>query len=163
MKTIAAVAILSGFAGVVAGQETVRPDQLGSWLPQDMDACATLYGSGRDLCLANRYHMQQEGKVREQLVALQRAEEENQRLHTQLLQRELTRPSAPASVMDFAALPDFPSWQADNRWFGADRARTEYALLYARDLRQEQPALTGRAFLNVLSARVKEVFAPAKR
>jgi len=39
-----------------------------------------------------------------------------------------------------------------------DRARTEYALLYAKDLHLEQPELAGRPFLNAVSARVKEIF-----
>jgi len=57
----------------------------------------------------------------------------------------------------------FASWHAENRWFGADRARTEFALLYAKDLHLEQPDLAGRPFLNALSARVKEIFASSKR
>src|ERR1700730_11215021 len=55
------------------------------------------------------------------------------------------------------------SWRAENRWFGADRARTEYALLYAKDLHLEQPDLAGRPFLNAPAARGKEVFTSSKR
>jgi len=52
----------------------------------------TIYGDGRQLCLADRYHIQQDAKVREQQGSLQRAQEENQRLRSELLRRELASP-----------------------------------------------------------------------
>ena len=168
MKTIAAMAILLSFAGTALAQESVSPYRLGSWVPRATNSCDTIYGDGRQLCLADRYHIQQDDKAREQQGSLQRAQEENQRLRNELLRRELaqtTSPStaSPTSTADFASIPGFASWHAENRWFGADRARTEYALLYAKDLRLEQPDLAGRPFLNALSARVKEIFASNKR
>jgi hypothetical protein len=168
MKTIASIAILLSFASTTLAQESVSADRLGSWLPRDPNACDTIYGSGRELCLADRYHIQQFEKAREQQVSLQHEQEENQRLRNELLRRELARTPAqsatiPTSTAEFASIPGFASWHAENRWFGPDRARTEYALLYAKDLRQEQPDLTGRPFLNALSARVKEIFASNKR
>ncbi|TLY75421.1 MAG: hypothetical protein E6K43_05285 [Gammaproteobacteria bacterium] len=167
MKTIASMAILLGFAGTAVAQESVSPYRLGSWVPRDTNSCDTIYGDGRQLCLADRYHIQQEDKAREQQGSLQRAQEENQRLRNELLRRELAQPGSPStasptSTVDFASIPGFASWRAENRWFGADRARTEYALLYAKDLRLEQPDLTGRPFLNALSARVREIFASGK-
>ena len=168
MKTIASIAILLSFAGTALAQESVSPYRLGSWVPRDTNGCDTIYGDGRQLCLADRYHIQQDAKAREQQGSLQRAQEENQRLRNELLRRELAQtlsPSAasPTSAGDFASIPGFAIWRAENRWFGADRARTEYALLYAKDLHLEQPDLAGRPFLNALSARVKEVFASSKR
>ena len=168
MKTIASIAILLSFAGTALAQESVSPYRLGSWVPRDTNGCDTIYGDGRQLCLADRYHIQQDAKAREQQGSLQRAQEENQRLRNELLRRELAQtlsPSAasPTSAADLASIPGFAGWRAENRWFGADRARTEYVLLYAKDLHLEQPDLAGRPFLNALSARIKEIFASSKR
>jgi hypothetical protein len=168
VKTIVSIAILSSFAGTALAQESVSADRLGSWAPRDTNSCDTIYGDARQLCLADRYHIQQDDKSREQQGSLQRAQEENQRLHNELLRRELAKtPSPPAagptSPADFAAIEGFASWRAENRWFGVERARTEYALLYAKDLHLAQPDLTGRPFLNAVSARVKEIFASSKR
>jgi hypothetical protein len=168
MKTIASIAILLSFASTTLAQESISPYRLGSWLPQDPNACNTIYGSGRERCLADRYHIQQDQKAQEQRVALQHEQEENTRLRNELLRRELaqtpsTSATIPTSAADFASIPGFASWHAENRWFGPDRARTEYALLYAKYLQEEQPDLTGRPFLNALSARVKEIFASNRR
>jgi hypothetical protein len=167
MKTFASMAILLSFAGTALAQESVSADRLGSWAPRDTNSCDTIYGDARQLCLADRYHIQQDAKAREQQGSLQRAQEENQRLHNELLRRELAKTPSPAasptSRADLASIAGFDSWRAENRWFGADRARTEYALLYAKDLHLEQPELAGRPFLNAVSARVKEIFASSKR
>jgi hypothetical protein len=167
MKTIASMTILLGFVGTALAQESVSAYRLGSWVPRDTNSCDTIYGDGRRLCLADRYHIQQDDKAREQQGSLQRAQEENQRLRNELLRRELAQTPSPSAASptsaDFASIPGFAGWHAENRWFGTDRARTEYALLYAKDLRQEQPDLAGRPFLNALSARVKEIFASGKR
>jgi hypothetical protein len=166
MKAIASLTLLLCFAGSALAQESVSPDRLGLWAPRDSNNCNTIYGDGRQLCLADRYHLQQDDRAREQLGSLQGAQEQNERLRSELLRRELAQTPAAAATNDsaaFASIPDFSGWHAANRWFGADRARTEYALLYARDLRLQQPNLTGRPFLNALSARVKEIFASGKR
>ena len=166
MRTIASLIILMGLAGPALAQQSVDSGQLGSWVPRNAGNCDMIYGDGRQLCLADRDHMQQDQKSRDEQSSLRRAEEENQRLRSELLRRELLQRTASASastVADLQALPEFAGWQAENRWFGADRARTEYALLYARDLRQQQPELAGRPLLNAVSARVREVVAPARR
>src|SRR5439155_14277559 len=112
MKTIASMAILLGFAGTAVAQESVSPYRLGSWVPRDTNSCDTIYGDGRQLCLADRYHIQQDDKASEQQGSLQRAQEENQRLRNELLRRELAQtpsPSAasPTSTADFASIPAF--------------------------------------------------------
>ena len=168
MNTIASMAILFSFAGTALAQESVSAYRLGSWVPRDTNSCDTIYGDARQLCLADRYHIQQDAKAREQQGSLQRAQEENQRLHNELLRRELAQPRSPSSASptstdEFPSIPGFASWHTENRWFGADRARTEYVLLYAKDLHLEQPDLAGRPFLNALSARVKEIFASSRR
>src|SRR5437016_4318090 len=110
MKTIASMAILFSFAGTALAQESVSPYRLGSWVPRDTNSCDTIYGDGRQLCLADRYHIQQDDKASEQQGSLQRAQEENQRLRNELLRRELAQtpsPSAasPTSTADFGFLP----------------------------------------------------------
>ena len=108
MKTIASMAILFSFAGTALAQESVSPYRLGSWVPRDTNSCDTIYGDGRQLCLADRYHIQQDDKASEQQGSLQRAQEENQRLRNELLRRELAQtpsPSAasPTSTADFGS------------------------------------------------------------
>jgi hypothetical protein len=169
MKAIASIVILMSVSGSALAQESaaqsVTPDRLGTWAPRDANSCDTIYGDGRQLCLADRYRMHQEQQAQDVQTAVQRAQAENLRLHNELLRHELARvqPAAAPSAAELTATPGFANWQTENRWFGSDHARTEYALLYAKDLRQEQPDLAGRPFLNALSARVRDVFAPPKR
>lgn len=171
MKTIVSTIILLSVASSAAvAQEgvaqSVTPDRLGAWAPGEGNSCETIYGRGRELCLADRYRMHQQEQAQDDRAALERAQAENQRLNNELLRHALARTQAAAaatSAADLGATPGFADWQTENRWFGSDRARTEYARLYAKELRQEQPGLSGRAFLEAVSARVKELFAPPKR
>jgi hypothetical protein len=169
MKTLGCVVVLLAVSASTLAQESptqsVTADRLGSWMPRDANSCDTIYGEGRQLCLADRYRMHQEQLASDERAALQRAQVENLRLHSELLREQLARAQSSAlpSASDLAATPGFAGWQAENAWFGADRARTEYALLYAKDLRQSQPELNGRPFLNAVAARVREVFAAARR
>jgi hypothetical protein len=170
MKLIASIVILIGVSTSAAAQEsptrTVTTDRLGTWAPREASACDTIYGDGRQLCLADRYRMQRDQQAHEVETALMRVQAENLKLHNDLLRLELARvqtTAAAPSASELATTPGFADWQPENRWFGADHARTEYALLYAKDLRQQQPELSGRPFLNALSVRVREVFAPPKR
>jgi hypothetical protein len=170
MQTIASIVVLMSVSGSALAQESpaqsVPADRLGTWVPRDSNNCDTLYGDSRNLCLADRYRMHLEQQAHDEQAAVQRAQAENLQLHNELLRHELAQVQATAaapSAAQLAATPGFANWQTENRWFGSDHARTEYALLYAKDLRQEQPELAGRPFLNALSARVKEVFAPPKR
>ncbi|MBV9725237.1 MAG: hypothetical protein JO299_08675 [Gammaproteobacteria bacterium] len=167
MKTIAAAVLLLIVCANAAGQESptrsVTTDRLGSWAPHESNSCDAIYGEGRALCLADRFRIHQEQQAKDALLALQSAQVENLRLHSEVLRLQLARTQSAPSAADIAATPGFVNWQAENRWFGSDRARTEFALLYAKDLRQEQPELNGRSFLNALATRVNEVFASAKR
>jgi hypothetical protein len=169
VKAITSIILLLSAWGSALSQESpvqsVPAYRLGTWAPRDANSCDTIYGDGRQLCLADRYRMRQEQQANDEQSALQRAQVENLRLHNELLRHDLAsvQTAAAPSEAELAATPGFAGWQSENRWFGSDHARTEYALLYAKDLRHEQPELTGRPFLNALSARVKEVFAAAKR
>jgi len=169
MKLITSIVILIGVSSSAVAQESptrsVTTDRLGTWAPREGYACDTIYGDGRQLCLADRYRMTRDQQTHEADTALARVQAENLRLHNELLQIELARfqSTAAPSASELATTPGFAGWQNENRWFGEDHARTEFALLYAKDLHQQQPQLSGRPFLNALSARVREVFAPPKR
>lgn len=169
MKTIVPIVIVLSIAGTALAQESmaqsVTPDRLGAWAPRDVNSCDTIYGDGRQLCLADRYRMSQQQQAHDEQAALQQAQAENLQLHNELMRYELARAQAAAaapSAIDLAATPGFATWQAENRWYGSDRARTEYAVLYAKELRQQQPQLTGRPFLDALSARVRDIFPAPK-
>lgn len=53
---------------------------------------------------------------------------------------------------------DLRSWKADNPWFGSDYAKTQFAMRYVKQLQQERPDLTGRPFLDAVSAKVSDQF-----
>ncbi len=165
MKTVIRVALLLGFAATALAQQTVPTDAIGSLRPDEPSACAGVYGDAHAICLHEQQTLQQQRKAQDAQVALQREEQENTRLRNDLLRHELAQQQAPAvptggssSQLDFMSVPGFRTWQTDNAWFGSDRARTEFALLYQKQLRQERPDVTGRPLLDAVSARVREVF-----
>ena len=165
MKTVIQVAMLLGLAGTALAQQTVPTDAIGSLRPEEPSACAGVYGDAHAICLNEQQKLQQQRKAQDAQVALQREEQENTRLRSEVLRHELAQQQAPAvptsgssSQLDFMSVPGFRSWQTDNAWFGSDRARTEFALLYEKQLRQERPDVTGRPLLDAVSARVREVF-----
>ena len=170
MKTIVRIAVLVGLAGAALAQQTVPADAIGSLRPEEPSACAGVYGDARAICLNEQQKVQQQRKAQDAQVALQREEQENTRLRSELLRHELAQQQAPAvptsgssSQLDFMSVPGFRSWQTDNAWFGSDRARTEFALLYQKQLRLERPDVTGRALLDAVSARVRDVFGRTAR
>ena len=88
-----------------------------------------------------------------------------QQLNNELLQRKLEQermsgqpPPQQSARVDYTATPEFQTWQAENPWFGTDRARTEFAVLYAKQLRQERPDLAGRPFLDTVTAKIRATF-----
>jgi hypothetical protein len=62
------------------------------------------------------------------------------------------------STFDLTAVEGFQTWRSENPWFGRDRARTEFATLYAKALSQERPTLKGPQLLDAVSIKVKETF-----
>jgi hypothetical protein len=114
-----------------------------------------------------------------QKLELQRQQIENQRLQNELLRRQLEqeqnarqappreplqRQTAPRETSKGQAQPssEFRSWQAANPWFGTDKPKTEFAKIYAKQLRQEQPGLVGKPFFDAVSAKVNNVFGTSK-
>jgi len=55
---------------------------------------------------------------------------------------------------------EYKEWLAVNTWYGKDKPRTEYANLYAQQLRQQNPNLVGRAFYDNVTQGVIGVFGP---
>lgn len=149
MKQILSALALLLFATTAFSQQTIRPDGRGGWVVEDSGGCGGLYGAAKGTCIAEQQRAQQQ-QARQQQI-------ENQRLQNELLRRQLEQQS-PAGQVDSSITPEFRSWQAANLWFGSDRPKTEFALLYAKQLRQERPNLIGRAFFDAVSAKVVEVF-----
>lgn len=49
---------------------------------------------------------------------------------------------------DYTKEPEFIAWTEDNEWFGKDKARTAIAYQVAMEIKQENPNLKGRAYLD---------------
>jgi len=155
MKRISALLSLTLFTVTVLAQQTIRPDGMGGWVVDDTGGCGGLFGVARGVCIADQQRAQPQQGRQQQIIQQQQIE--NQRLQNELLRRQLEQQSS-AGQVDYSSTPEFRSWQAANPWFGSDRPKTEFALLYAKQLRQEHPELIGRAFFDVVSAKVAEVF-----
>lgn len=166
MKLISLVLFLIFFSVTAFAQESIRPDGQGGWTVEDTGGCGALSGFAKGACIAEREQTQRQQLQQQQL--LQQQQIENQRLQNELLRRKLdqeqtgaqSRQEAPQ--VDFSKSPIFQNWQTANPWFGSDRAKTEYALLYAEQLRKDQPNLSGRPFLDAVTARVMDVFGARK-
>jgi len=107
MKTIASIAILLSFASTTLAQESVSADRLGSWLPRDANACDTIYGSGRELCLADRYQIQQFEKPRTNKFRCSTSRREPkvaQRTAARELARTPSQSGATPTSADFASI-----------------------------------------------------------
>lgn len=176
MKSIPLAILLAMFSVTAFADQTMRPDGMGGWIVNDTGGCGGLYGAAQGECIANRQIMQQQ-QQQLQLQQLQQQKQlqqqqqqvENQRLQNELPRRKLedqqsTNPSKPqeSPQVDYSKTPDFQKWQSENPWFGPDRAKTEFALLYAKQLRQERAELIGRPFFDAVSIKVNETFGVAK-
>ncbi len=67
-----------------------------------------------------------------------------------------------ASTTDYSKTPELKSWKSDNPWYGADYAKTAFAMRYAKQLQREQPDLVGRPFLDALSEKVSDTFGASR-
>jgi len=65
-------------------------------------------------------------------------------------------PKAPPGVD-----PSFSEWVAENDWYGVDEDKTAYANGIGPSIKQAHPHLTGKAFLDMVAARVEAKF-PAR-
>ena len=142
--------------------------------------CSGLYGFAQGACIAEQQRLQQQQQMllqqqyqqqqleqqrfQQQQQILQQQQIENQRLQNEILKKKLEQEQAAAQQTpqtaqpDYSKTPEFQAWLSANQWFGKDRAKTEYALLYAKQLRQDHPELLGKPFFDNVSAKVMETF-----
>jgi len=144
------------FAITAFAQQRIRPDGMGGWVVEDAGPCSGLYGATQGACIWEQQRMQQQQRQQQELLRQQQIE--SQRLQNELLRRQLQQQQSTSPQIDYSTNPELRNWQAENLWFATDRPRTEFAMLYAKQLRQERPGLVGRAFLDAVSAKVAEVF-----
>lgn len=101
---------------------------------------------------------QQQQQLMQQQEQLARQQQEfGQQQKQQQQQAAVARTAEPPASAD-AKRQELESWKAENPWYGSDYARTQLAMRYARELQREQPGLTGRPFLDALSAKVRDTF-----
>jgi hypothetical protein len=152
---IALLLSLAFFSATVSAQQHIRPDGVGGWIVDDAASSNRLYGATAGILAAKQQQAQQQQAQLQQLIQIQQIE--NQRLQNELLRQKI-EPQSTNSQVDYSTTPEFQSWQTANPWFGIDRSKTEFALIYAKQLRQERPNLVARAFFDNVSAKVDEAF-----
>ena len=149
---------------------------------QQADPCAGLVGFALGQCRGDQQKLQQQQLEQEQEQLQQQQERQNQlaeqqrqmqqqlenmRLQNELLQKQLEHEKAEnqpvrASATDYSKSLEIKSLKSDNPWFGVDYAKTALAMRYAKQLQRQRPDLTGRPFLDAVSARVSETFSASK-
>ena len=165
-------AILALFLSVISG----------TICAQQADPCDGLVGVALGQCRGNQQKLQQQEleQLQQQIQQQQERQKqldeqqrqiqdqlENLRLQNEILRKQLeheksaNQPALPPAT-DYSKSTDLKSWKSDNRWYGSDYAKTEFAMRYAKQLRQERPDLIGRAFYDAVSAKVNETFGAKK-
>ena len=132
---------------------------------QQADPCGGLEGFALGACRGNQLKLQRQQLERQaqqdqQQGKIQEQQAENLRLQNELLRKQLEqdKPAPQPPTTDLSKSPEFHDWAAKNSWFGSDKAKTEFAMLYAKQLKQDRPDLVGRAFLDAVSAKVLDTF-----
>ena len=158
----------------------------GTICAQPADPCGGLVGFALAQCRGNQQELQQQQLQQQQQQLQQQLQQqqerqkqldeqqrqiqdqlENMRLQNEILRKQLeneksaNQPAQPPAT-DYSKTPELKSWKSDNPWFGSDYAKTEFAMRYAKQLRQERPDLSGRAFFDAISAKVNETFGAKK-
>lgn len=148
-------------SSLAIAQQRIRPDGSGGFIVEDSGVCAGLFGAAKGFCIGEQQALQQRQMQQQHL--LQQQQIENQRLQNELLRQKLEQEAAAKqpqriSPSSYANHPEFLAWRAENPWFETDRAKTEFAKMYAKELRQQRPELKGRPFLDAVTARVNVAF-----
>jgi len=102
---------------------------------------------------------EQQRQIQDQLEDMRR---QNEILRQQMEHEKSANQGAQRPASDYSKSPELKSWKSDNPWFGSDYAKTEFAMRYAKQLSQERPDLSGRAYLDAISAKVNETFGAKK-
>ena len=163
MKPVCLLLLLSVVSGAVCAEQT--------------DSCAGLEGSALNQCRSNQQtlrlqqleqQLQQQQERQNQLDRQQREtqqqfeslRQQNDSLRKQMEREATNQPARPqtAGAVDPSRNQDLRSWKAENPWFGADYARTQFAMRYIKELQQERPELAGRELLDAVSAKTNEAF-----
>ena len=158
----------------------------GTICAQQADPCSGLEGLALGQCQGNQQRLQeqqleqQQQQLQQQLQQQQERQKqlneqqrqiqdqlENMRLQNEILRKQLeheksANQAAQRPATDYSKTQEIKSWKSDNPWYGSDYAKTEFAMRYAKQLSQEQPDLSGRAFLDAISAKVNETFGAKK-
>ncbi len=169
-------AFLVLFLSVIAG--TIYAEQT--------DPCAAMTGFALSECRSNQQKLQEQQLEQQQRDLQQQLQQQQERqkqlneqqrqiqdqlenlrhqneiLRKQLEQENSTNQAAQRPATDYSKSPEIKSWKSDNPWFGTDYAKTEFAMRYAKQLSQERPDLTGRAYLDAISAKVNQTFGAKK-
>ena len=166
MKKILQIILLILISSTSIAQQRMRPDGMGGWVIEDTSGCGGLFGAAQGACLAEQQNMQQQQIWQQQIIQQQQIE--NQRLQNEILRNRLEQeqsarqPPQIAPQVDNSKNPEFLAWQSENQWFGKDKAKTEFALLYAKQLRQDRPDLLGRPFFDAVTVKVNQTFGTKK-
>lgn len=159
----------------------------GAVCAQLADPCGGLTGLALSQCRSNQQKLQEqhlEQQQRDLQQQLQQQQErqkqlneqqrqiqtqiENMRLQNETLRKQLEEQEKSANqaaqrpTTDYSKTAELKSWKSDNPWYGSDYAKTEFAMRYAKQLSQERPDLSGRAYLDAISAKVNETFRARK-
>jgi TolA-binding protein len=102
---------------------------------------------------------EQQRQIQDQLEEMRR---QNEVLRLQMEREKSANQAAQRPASDYSKSPELKAWKSDNPWFGSDYAKTEFAMRYAKQLSQERPDLSGRAYLDAISAKVNETFGAKK-
>ena len=158
----------------------------GTICAQQADPCGGLAGFALSQCRSNQQKLQeqqleqQQQQLQQQLQQQQERQKqlneqqrqiqdqlENMRLQNELLRKQLeheksANQAAQPPPTDYSKTPEIKSWKSDNPWYGSDYIKTEFAMRYAKQLSQDRPDLSGRAFLDAISTKVNETFGAKK-
>jgi TolA-binding protein len=164
LKPVCLLLCLGVFSGAICAETT--------------DGCAGLDGTALTLCRSNQQTLQLQQQLEQQLQQQQERQnqldkqqrEVQQQLETMRLQNEslrkqleleaANRPVTPAAKAVAASTrnADLKAWKAENRWYGTDYPRTQFATRYMKKLEKERPELGGRELLDAVAAKVNETF-----
>jgi hypothetical protein len=129
---IALLLVLAFCSATVSAQQHIRPDGFGGWIVENPAPSNRLYGATAGIFEAQQQQQQAQQAQLQQLIQIQQIE--NQRLQNEVLRQKI-EPKSTNSQVDYSTTPEFQSWQSANSWFGTDRSKTEFALIYAKQLR----------------------------
>jgi hypothetical protein len=146
-RTLGVASVFAAVAPVAFAQQPLPPDVL------TIDQCRLIPNAEVAVqCIFRRQEYDKELLINRQL--------QNDLLRLQIereKQGQLAQPES-APRLDLTQQRAFKKWLAKNPWFGKNREQTEYASQYAKQLEKEQPQLQGGAFLDAVTAKVKDRF-----